>query len=58
MITALSIAPLAGVAPLRETATVLAAGWGVLALGEREHAVRRIGGAAAVAVGAILLAIG
>ena len=55
---ALAIAPLAGVAPLREASTVLAAGWGVIRLGERDGAALRLGGAAAIAAGAILLATG
>jgi len=58
VITALSIAPLAGVAPLRESATVLAAGWGVLVLRERDHGAQRLAGAAAVAIGSVLLALG
>jgi drug/metabolite transporter (DMT)-like permease len=58
VLTALAIAPLAGVAPLRESATVLAAGWGVLRLGERDGAAWRLAGAACIATGAILLAVG
>ena len=58
VLTALAIAPLAGVAPLRESATVLAAGWGVLRMGEREGAAWRLVGAASIAMGAILLAVG
>ncbi len=58
VLTALAIAPLAGVAPLRESATVLAAGWGVLRMGEREGAAWRLAGAASIALGAILLAVG
>ncbi len=57
VLTALAIAPLAGVAPLRESATVLAAAWGVIRLGERDGAARRLAGAALIAVGAIVLAI-
>lgn len=57
VLTALAIAPLAGVAPLRESATVLAAAWGVIRLGERDGAARRLVGAALIAGGAILLAI-
>ena len=56
ILLAFQIAPLAGVAPLREAATILAAAWGVIALGERERAGVRLGAAAAVAAGAILLA--
>ena len=58
VLSALAIAPLAGVAPLRESATVLAAGWGVIRLGERDGAAWRMGGAACIAAGAILLAVG
>jgi drug/metabolite transporter (DMT)-like permease len=58
VLTALAIAPLAGVAPLRESATVLAAGWGVLRLGERDRAAWRLAGAGCIAAGAILLAAG
>ena len=46
ILTALSVAPLSGVAPLRESATVLAAAWGSVRLGEasdRSEAVRRVG---------------
>jgi drug/metabolite transporter (DMT)-like permease len=57
VVTALAMAPLAGVAPLRESATVLAAAWGVLVLHERRHAARRLVGAGAVAAGAVLLAL-
>ncbi len=48
--------PLAGVAPLREATTILAAAWGVVVLKERDHAGTRLAAAGAVAVGAILLA--
>ena len=58
VLTALAIAPLAGVAPLRESATILAAGWGVLRLGERDGAAWRLVGAGCIAAGAILLAVG
>ncbi len=58
ILLAFQIAPLAGVAPLREAATILAAAWGVIALGERERAGVRLGAAGAVAAGAILLAVG
>ena len=58
VLVAFQIAPLSGVGPLRESATVLAAAWGVVALGERDHAAWRIGGAVAVAAGAMLLAVG
>ena len=58
---ALSVAPLSGVAPLRESATVLAAAWGSVKLGEAVSAgdsFRRIGASVAIVVGALLLAIG
>ena len=57
---AFSVAPLTAVAPLRESAIVLASGWGTLRLGEaagRAEAMRRIGASALVVLGAILLAI-
>jgi drug/metabolite transporter (DMT)-like permease len=57
---AFSVAPLTAVAPLRESAIVLASGWGTLRLGEggdRTETMRRIGASALVVVGAILLAI-
>lgn len=56
ILLAFQVAPLAGVAPLREATTILAAAWGVIALGERERAAWRLAGAGAVAAGAILLA--
>jgi uncharacterized membrane protein len=58
---ALSIAPLSGVAPLRESAAVFAAAWGSVRLGEavdRGDTVRRVGASILIVVGAILLAIG
>jgi len=58
ILLAFQIAPLAGVAPLREATTILAAAWGVVALRERERAGVRLGAAGAVAAGAILLATG
>jgi uncharacterized membrane protein len=57
---ALSVAPLTAVAPLRESATVLAAAWGAVRMGEavgRDVAVRRIGGSTLIVAGAILLAL-
>ncbi len=57
VLLALQVAPLAGVAPLRESATVLAAAWGVIALRERGGAAWRVGGAIAVALGAGCLAL-
>ena len=58
---ALSVAPLSGVAPLRESATVFAAAWGSVRLGEavsRREAGRRIGASLLIVGGAILLAVG
>lgn len=57
ILLAFQIAPLAGVAPLREATTILAAAWGVVVLGERDRAGVRLAAAAAVGVGAILLAL-
>lgn len=57
---AYSIAPLAAVAPLRESGIVLAAAWGAVRLGESaggREAVMRIVAAALVVLGAVLLAI-
>lgn len=56
-LAALSLAPLALVAPLRESGVVVVALWGVLRMGEREGAARKVGGAAAVLAGAALLAV-
>jgi multidrug transporter EmrE-like cation transporter len=57
ILLAFQIAPLSGVAPLREATTILAAAWGVIALGERERAGIRLAAAGAVALGAVLLAV-
>jgi uncharacterized membrane protein len=57
---AYSFAPLAAVAPLRESGIVLAAAWGAIRLGEargRRQAGARIAAAGLVVVGAILLAL-
>jgi uncharacterized membrane protein len=57
---ALSVAPLSGVAPLRESATVFAAAWGSVRLGEavsRHETWRRVGASALIVAGAILLAV-
>jgi len=56
---AYSIAPLAAVAPLRESGIVIAAAWGVGHLGEstgRRETITRIGAAGLVVLGAVLLA--
>ena len=60
VLVAYSIAPLATVAPLRESGIVLAAAWGSLRMGEaagRREAGSRIAAAGLVVVGAILLAV-
>ena len=56
VLTALSIAPLAIVAPVREIAIVVVAVWGVVRLGERKRSAIKISGAVATAVGVALLA--
>jgi uncharacterized membrane protein len=61
ILVALSVAPLSGVAPLRESATVFAAAWGSVRLGEagdRREVGRRIGASVLIVGGALLLAIG
>ncbi len=58
---ALSVAPLSGVAPLRESATVFAAAWGSVKMGEaadRAEVGRRVGASVLIVGGALLLAIG
>jgi drug/metabolite transporter (DMT)-like permease len=57
---AFTVAPLTAVAPLRESAIVLASGWGAFRLREaadRRDAWRRIAAAGLVVLGALLLAI-
>lgn len=59
VLVAYDLAPLATVAPLRESGIVLAAAWGALRLGEtsgRRQAMTRILAAALVVLGAVLLA--
>ncbi|MDQ6773333.1 MAG: EamA family transporter [Candidatus Dormibacteraeota bacterium] len=58
ILLALSLAPLALVAPLRESGVVLVALWGVLGLGERRSAGYKVAGAGAVLAGASLIALG
>jgi drug/metabolite transporter (DMT)-like permease len=58
ILAALSIAPLALVAPLRESGVVLVSLWGVLRLGERDRAALKVAGAAAVVAGVGLLTVG
>lgn len=54
---ALSLAPLAVVAPVRETAVVAVAVWGVWRLGERGRAGVKLSGAVATLAGVALLAV-
>lgn len=56
VLLALSIAPLSVVAPVRETAVVAVAVWGVWRLRERQCAALKLSGAAATLVGVALLA--
>jgi uncharacterized membrane protein len=61
ILVALSVAPLSGVAPLRESATVFAAAWGAVRMGEAtdpREAARRIGASVLIVGGALLLAVG
>jgi uncharacterized membrane protein len=61
ILVALSVAPLSGVAPLRESATVFAAAWGSVRMGEaadRAEVGRRIGASVLIVGGALLLATG
>lgn len=60
ILAAFSVAPLTAVAPLRESAIVLASGWGTLRLREganQGEAIRRIAASAIVVLGAVLLAL-
>ncbi len=54
---ALSVAPLAIIAPLRESAIVLVTAWGIWRLGERRGAWLRVAGALAIVAGIALLTI-
>jgi drug/metabolite transporter (DMT)-like permease len=56
ILVALRIAPLAIVAPLRESAIVLVAVWGMWRLHERQGAWLRAAGALTIALGAVLVA--
>jgi uncharacterized membrane protein len=61
ILVALSVAPLSGVAPLRESAIVFAAAWGSVRLGEaadRAEVGRRVGASVLIVGGALLLAMG
>jgi drug/metabolite transporter (DMT)-like permease len=60
ILVAFSVAPLTAVAPLRESAIVIASAWGTLRLGEgadRGEAARRISASVFVVLGAVLLAL-
>lgn len=60
ILMALTVAPLTAVAPLRESAIVLASGWGAFRLREAADgadALRRLASAGLVVLGAVLLAI-
>lgn len=57
VLIALSLAPLAVVAPLRESAIVLATIWGVFRLRERRGTPFRLLGAMAIVIGVILVAL-
>lgn len=56
-LVALTLAPVAIVAPLRESAIVLVTAWGVWRLKEREGLALRIAGAVAIVAGILLLTI-
>jgi len=56
VLVALSLAPLAIVAPVRELAIVAVAVWGVWRLGERQAAPLKLAGAGATLLGVALLA--
>lgn len=58
VLSALALAPLAAVAPLREASVVVAGAWGVIVLREVDRARHKITGAALVAAGAVLLLVG
>ena len=57
VLIALSFAPLAVVAPVREVAIVAVAVWGVWKLGERRAAPLKLSGAVATVVGVALIAL-
>jgi drug/metabolite transporter (DMT)-like permease len=58
VLIALALAPLALVAPVRESGVVVVALWGVLRLRERARALPKLTGATAVLLGAALVAAG
>lgn len=55
---ALSIAPVAVVAPLRESAIVLVSAWGIFRMKESGSRAMRLGGAVAIVTGIALIALG
>jgi drug/metabolite transporter (DMT)-like permease len=55
VLAALSIAPLAVVAPAREAGVVIVAAWGIFRLGERDRAAQKLIGSVSVVAGAVLL---
>jgi drug/metabolite transporter (DMT)-like permease len=55
VLIALSLAPLAVIAPVRESAIVLVTAWGIWRLHERRGAWLRIGGAVAIVLGIAML---
>src|SRR5438105_1158818 len=57
VLVALVLAPVAIVAPLRESAIVLVTAWGVWKLKEREGAALRLAGAVAIVIGIALIAL-
>jgi drug/metabolite transporter (DMT)-like permease len=57
VLVALSLAPLAVVAPVRETAIVAVAAWGVWRIRERRSAAMKLSGAVATLAGVALLAV-
>jgi uncharacterized membrane protein len=57
VLLALSLAPLALVAPAREVGVVLVAAWAIIRLGERKRALLKLSGAGLVVLGAGLLVI-
>jgi len=58
VLLAYRLAPLSIVAPLRESAVVLVAFWGVIRLRERQGARLKLAGAAAILAGVALIALG
>jgi drug/metabolite transporter (DMT)-like permease len=57
VLVALSLAPLAVVAPAREAGVVVVAAWGIFRLGEHERAAQKLVGSLAVVGGAFLLIV-